>query len=179
MTDDNDELEIAVELVNTYWVLADPQDSLTSVSAFQGTLRGLGHGDLARQLGAADLPRLRRLRERLWPVFAASSTAQAAAALNPLLSEVGAVPQLVEGPGGVWQLRVGGGLRGVDALQAMLAGALGAQVAAQGTNRLGVCHAPPCQCVYVDRTRPGTRLFCCDQCNDRAAAAAYRRRRRG
>lgn len=179
MTDASDDLDIAVELVNTYWVLAEPPDRLTSVAAFQEVLSGLGHRDLARQLKAGDLPRLLRLRERLWPVFAAPSPAEAAALLNTLLGEAGAVTQLAQDPSGDWALRVGAGLRGIEALEARLPGALAAQVAAQGTDRLGICHAPPCQCVYVDRTRPGTRRFCCDQCNDRAAATAYRRRRRG
>jgi hypothetical protein len=30
----------------------------------------------------------------------------------------------------------------------------------------------------VDRTRAGTRKYCCTYCNDRYAARAYRRRKR-
>lgn len=180
MTDYGSEVDadLAVELVNTHYALANPPDRLTTVAAFQRVLEDLGQRDLARQLGPGDLARLRRLRERLWPVFAASTPAEAAALLNPMLREEAAVPQLVERAGGVWALRTGDDRRGIDALEARLPAALAAHVAAHGTGRLGVCHAPPCQCVYVDRTRPGTRRFCCDQCNDRAAAAAYRGRRR-
>jgi len=36
--------------------------------------------------------------------------------------------------------------------------------------------AAPCDCVFVDRTGPRARKYCCDQCNDRAAAAAYYKR---
>ncbi len=178
MTDGGDLVDVAVELVNTHYVLADPPDRLTSVAVFQKILENLGQGDLARQMHANDLERLRRLRERLWPVFAAPSAAEAAALLNPMLRETTVLPQLVEGPSGVWELQMGGGLRGVEAVEACLPAALAAHVATHGARRLGVCHAPPCQCVYVDRTRPGTRRFCCDQCNDRAAAAAYRNRRK-
>jgi predicted RNA-binding Zn ribbon-like protein len=179
MDDGADDLDIAVELVNTHWVLATPPDRLTAVDAFQEILRDLGHPELARQLRPNDLGRLRRLRERLWPVFAASSTAEAAALLNPMLREAGAVPQLVEDPGGAWDLRMGADRRGIEAVEARLPAALSLHLAGNGTRRLGVCHAAPCQCVYVDRTRPGTRRFCCDQCNDRAAAVAYRSRRKG
>ena len=38
--------------------------------------------------------------------------------------------------------------------------------------RPGVCHAGPCRCVYADRRARSSR-YCCGQCNDRAAAAAY------
>jgi predicted RNA-binding Zn ribbon-like protein len=176
MADGADDLDIAVELVNTLYVLATPPDRLTAVDVFQEILRGLGHPELAQLLRPGDLERLRRLRERLWPVFAATSTAEAAGLLNPMLRQAGAVPQLVEDVGGGWDLRMGADRRGIEALEARLPAALSLHVAGHGTRRLGVCHATPCQCVYVDRTRPGTRRFCCDQCNDRAAATAYRSR---
>jgi predicted RNA-binding Zn ribbon-like protein len=48
-----------------------------------------------------------------------------------------------------------------------------------GTGRLGVCGSDPCRCVFVDRTRAGTRKYCCTYCNDRFAARAYRRRKKG
>jgi predicted RNA-binding Zn ribbon-like protein len=178
MTDGIDDLDIAVELVNTDYFLADPPDQLTSAAAVQEILEELGHADLARQLEPGDLERLRRLRERLRPVFAAPTPAEAARLLNPMLREARAAPQLIEDPPGVWLLRPGADRRGIDALEARLPAALAAHVASVGTRRLGVCHAAPCRCVYVDRTRPGTRRYCCDQCNDRAAAAAYRSRRK-
>jgi predicted RNA-binding Zn ribbon-like protein len=53
------------------------------------------------------------------------------------------------------------------------------QVIRHGTARMGVCQAAPCNCVYIDRSRARTRRYCCDQCNDRAAIAAYRRRQAG
>jgi len=46
-------------------------------------------------------------------------------------------------------------------------------------SRMGVCQAAPCNCVYIDRSRARTRRYCCDQCNDRASIAAYRRRQSG
>ena len=174
MTDGTADLDIAIELVNTEHDLARP----TSIADFQAALGGLGQSELARQLRVEDRDRVVRLQARLRPVFAAPTAAAAAALLNPMLRDARTSPQLVEGPGGTWDLRAGVGLRGVEALEARLPAALAEHVAAHGVDRLGVCHAPPCRFVYVDRTRPGTRRYCSDQCNDRAAAAAYRRRRR-
>jgi predicted RNA-binding Zn ribbon-like protein len=64
----------------------------------------------------------------------------------------------------------------MPALRARLLAALSAHLIRHGTVRIGVCQAEPCTCVYVDRSRARTRRYCCDQCNDRAAASAYRRR---
>src|SRR6266567_243697 len=148
------DLDLAVELVNTYWVLASPPDRLTSIGAYQRILREAGEDNLAGQLGPADLPGLRGLRDSLHPVFAAGPAADAVALVDALLREA-AVPAR------------------------LTTAALAAQLTRSGTSRLGVCQAAPCTCVYVDRSRARTRRYCCDQCNDRAAAAAYRRRKNG
>ena len=55
--------------------------------------------------------------------------------------------------------------------------ALAAHLVRHGIARLGTCQAAPCNCVYVDHSRARTRRYCCDQCNDRAAATACRRRK--
>jgi len=58
-----------------------------------------------------------------------------------------------------------------------VADALAQAMAAGGPGRFGTCLADPCRCVYVDRTRSGRQRYCCELCNDRIAAAAYRSRR--
>jgi predicted RNA-binding Zn ribbon-like protein len=179
MTDEEElDVDVAVELVNTEWVLADPPDRLTEVEVFRDVLRDLGRMDLAEQLKDSDLERLRRLRLRLHPVFAAGTPEEMAALLNPWLREVGAVPQLVTGECGRLELHLSGARTGIDRLECALPVALAAHAARHDVRRLGVCQAAPCRCVYVDRTRPATRRYCCDACNDRVAARAYRRRRR-
>jgi predicted RNA-binding Zn ribbon-like protein len=75
----------------------------------------------------------------------------------------------------LWGLGRRSGAIGLPALAARLPAALAAHVARHGLTRLGSCAAHPCACVYVDRTRAGRRRYCCDLCNDRAAAA-YRNR---
>src|SRR5882762_8045721 len=173
----SDDLDLAVLLLNSVDLLADPPDRLT-VDWYSAVLTQAGHPDLAAALHPADLTPLRRLRERLRPVFTASSAVEAATLLNPLLAEGQAIPMLTANDDGKIVLRVAPTATGYPALAARLPAALATSVATHGVTRLGTCDAGPCACVYVDRTRSGRRRYCCDLCNDRAAAAAYRSRRR-
>lgn len=172
-----DDLALAVELVNTVWVLSSPPDRLTDIGVYRAVLDRAGETQLADALAPRDLGTLRDLRERLRPVFHAHKPERAAALVNALLREADAVPQLVSDPPGEHiTLAWGAGRHGYDALATRLLGALATHIATNGTDRLGICAAAPCDCVFVDRTRPKTRKYCCDQCNDRAAAAAYYKR---
>jgi predicted RNA-binding Zn ribbon-like protein len=79
---------------------------------------------------------------------------------------------------------VGGGISVIGTgpggdLPARLLAAVAEHIGRSGVARLGVCASDPCRCAFVDRTRAGTRRYCCTVCNDRAAARAYRRRRSG
>lgn len=173
-----DDLDLAVELINTVYELADPADRLTDVSFFQRGLRDLGEPALADEIVPYDLQPLRILRDRLRVVFLAETPADAVPLLNALLRETNAVPQLRAAAAGGVRLDWGAGRHGYSALAARLPGALTAFIIEHGVRRLGVCAAAPCECVFVDRTRPGNRRYCCEQCNDRVSAAAYRGRRR-
>ncbi|WP_232242912.1 MULTISPECIES: CGNR zinc finger domain-containing protein [Streptacidiphilus] len=170
------DLDLAVELVNTVYALAAPPDRLTNTGAYQHILREARQDALADELTPADLPALRELRDSIAPLFAATDLTSASTLLNPLLSDAALVPQLATTDDGAhWVLSTG--LHGLAALRARLLGALAAHLVRHGTARLGVCQAAPCTCAFVDRSRARTRRYCCDQCNDRAAATAYRRRR--
>jgi predicted RNA-binding Zn ribbon-like protein len=112
-------------------------------------------------------------------VFAEDDEDRAAMRLNALLERAGAVPQLVA-DGDSWVLRHTPGAAGPSArLIAEASAVLAEAVSGLGWERLGVCGAAPCTCVFVDRSRSGTRRYCCRLCADRAATAAYRARRRG
>ncbi len=169
------DLDLAAELVNTHWVLASPPDRLTDIGAYQRILRDAGEETLAAELAGPDLGELRALREELRPVFAARDTEAAAGILDRLLRDA-APPARLAAEGGAARWDWGAGQHGIAALRTRLLVALATQLIRHGTSRIGVCHASPCDCVYVDRSRARTRRYCCDQCNDRAAAAAYRRR---
>jgi predicted RNA-binding Zn ribbon-like protein len=173
--DHDHDLDLAVELVNTYWVLAQPPERLTDVAAFQAILERAGDADLARALRPEDLDELRRLRDEIEPVFS-EPLDRAGARLDELLAAA-QVPVRIAVHDGKAQWASGADRTGLAALRGRLLLALADQLVRHGTARIGVCQAPPCNCVYVDRSRARTRRYCCDQCNDRAAAAAYRRRR--
>jgi predicted RNA-binding Zn ribbon-like protein len=171
------DVELALLLVNSHDLLEEPPDRLHDLEWLTHVLDRSGHASLGGQLTTRDLPRLRRLREELRTVFESDDDATAAAVLNPLMQRARAVPLIdVDREGGT-SLRVGMGLSGIAALEARLPAALAAYVAEHGTRRLGVCGSDPCRCVFVDRTRAGTRKYCCSSCNDRRAAREYRRRR--
>lgn len=167
------DLDLAVVLLNTLDLLEDPADRLSDLGWWRDALRKTGHPRMAAAQRRADLPRLRELRETLRAVFECRSEADAAAVLNPALLDAGAVVQLRPDGLGVTGTGPGGDLA------ARLLAAVAAHVAEHGVARLGVCSSDPCRCAYVDRTRAGTRRYCCTLCNDRAAARAYRRRRAG
>jgi predicted RNA-binding Zn ribbon-like protein len=180
------DLDLAVLLVNTVDLLEDPPDRLDDLEWLADAFKRVGHDEIAVDLRPRDLPRLRELRTALRKAFEASDAHAAAAALNPQLERAGAVfllvvddpDQLPAGSAQHVRFAVGSGKRGIAALCARLPAAVAAQIARQGAERLGVCASDPCQCAFVDRTRAGTRRYCCSYCNDRAAARAYRQRKR-
>jgi predicted RNA-binding Zn ribbon-like protein len=170
------DLDLAVELINTHWVLASPPDRLTDIAVFRRILRDRGEHTLASQLLPNDLPALRTLRTQVKPVFAAATTGAAVAILDPLLRDATIPARLAPADGSArWDW--GADQLGITALRSRLLAALATHLTRHGTTRLGICQADPCRCVYLDRSRARTRRYCCDQCNDRAAAAAYRRRK--
>ncbi len=172
-----DPVAIAVDLANTWDVLEAEPERLRGVD---GLRRFLSERSIrgAASVGERDVARVRAFRDELRAVFEERDEREAAALLNGLLEGSGAVPRLVQAAGG-WSLQhtpVAGGA--VSRLMADAAAALAEVVSATGWARLGVCDAEPCTCVFVDRTRGGTRRYCCRLCADRAATAAYRARRR-
>jgi predicted RNA-binding Zn ribbon-like protein len=166
-------VSFAVAFLNTHDALADPPDRL-SVAVVRRLASHYGHPHLARDLRERDLEPLRSLRERLRPVFAAPAPAKAGA-LDAVLRAAGATARF---PPDAGRLTATGGRDAVARLGVVLADALAAALATGGPDRFGTCAGDPCRCVYLDRTRAGRQRYCCQLCNDRESAAAYRRRRR-
>jgi len=169
-------LDLAVALVNTWDLLADPSDLLADDRAADRFLRRHGYPDDAAAL--AGVGELRAVRDRLRAVFHTADRAAAAELLNRLLADSAAVPRLLPA-GDRWQLTAGPAEPGARRVAAVAATGLAGFVAERGFERLGTCAAAPCDCAYVDRSRAGTRRYCCTYCADRVAASAYRARRRG
>jgi predicted RNA-binding Zn ribbon-like protein len=173
------DLDLAVLLVNSYDALAQPPDRLHDLAWLTGVLARVGHRPIADALAPDDLAALLELRSGLRAAFEAAEVAAAARVLNPMMAAADAVPALVSdlGSPSTARLATGEGAEGLEALRIRLPVAVAQRIAARGVSSLGACHADPCHCVFVDRTRAGTRRYCCGWCNDRAAARAYRRRR--
>jgi predicted RNA-binding Zn ribbon-like protein len=168
-------LALAIAFLNTYDALEDPPDFLSV-----DLVRRLGrkHGIDLEQLAEIDVERLRDLRERLRPVFAEPEPAAKVAALDTVLEAEATGAGLVERDGHI-RLHASGGRDPLGAFAVLLADALAQAMATSSPSRFGTCAADPCRCVYVDRTRAARQRYCCELCNDRMAAAAYRRRSSG
>jgi predicted RNA-binding Zn ribbon-like protein len=175
---DTDAVGLAVGLVNTWDVLADPPDVIRDVPQIARWLRlheEPGLEEAARRLTRSDLDRLRTVRDRLRQAFEAPDEADAVAALNGLLLETAAIPQLAaETRNWTYAPR---SKRTSDFVAAVTATGLLGAIQAGGWERFGVCAGAPCRCVYVDRSRNRSRTYCCQLCADRVNQAAYRRRR--
>lgn len=170
-------LRLAVALLHTYWVLQDPVDQL-SVARLRSAGRELGLTEVTDPLGESDLPWLRDLRERLYQVFAAPDPVARVATLNEVLAEVSAGTAVEAAPDGTLRLAPLPRPGRAGPFAALVTGALARAAATGGTDRFGVCVADPCRAPYLDRTRAGRQRYCCEPCNNRAAAAAYRSRSR-
>ena len=104
----------------------------------------------------------------------------AADVVNAMLRRTGAHPELDRRPDGGWSIHFHGPdttfARGWAAgIAAGLAMAMGGDLG----SRLGVCAAPGCDRVWVDRSRNTHRRFCSVRCQNRVKAAAHRRRATG
>jgi predicted RNA-binding Zn ribbon-like protein len=103
----------------------------------------------------------------------------AAEAVNRLLRETGARPQLDRAPGEPWAVHFHGADDSYSVgWTAGCATALALAVGSELAGRLGVCRAPRCDRVYVDMSKNSVRQFCSGACQSRVKAAAFRARRR-
>jgi predicted RNA-binding Zn ribbon-like protein len=175
MTQPAEPVDLAVALVNTYDLLNDPPDGLRDDATARRFLDRHGYPADAAALGGVD--ELRAGRDRLRAFFHAEPGLAAAGVLNELLADTGAVTRLEAAADG-WRVTAGPAEPGVRRIVAVAAAGLAAFVAERGFARIGTCAGAPCDCAFVDRTRPGTRRYCCTYCADRVAAADYRRRKR-
>jgi len=175
-------LKLAIAFVNTYDLLEDPPDRLSAARAAHIT-RFYGFVDLAESLAGLsnrDVDRLRTVRSGLYAIFAAPDPAATVAAVNAALDDAHVKPRVVLDDGGQVRLTAALESPGDDpaaALSALVVDALAHALTVGGPDRFGTCAGDPCRCVYIDRTRAGRQRFCCQLCNDRMAAAAYRSRR--
>lgn len=177
--------EYAVGLVNSEQP-ARGTDALTSLDALRQLL---GPGSHAAALAdEADVPRLRAVRSRLRAVFesaAEGDESRAVDLLNRLLVEYPVSP-LISGHdhpsdrvGPRWHLHLADNASTASATFAAVAcTGLAIHLTTLGTDRLGICQAPPCRNAYLDTSTNRSRRYCSDRCATRANVAAYRARKR-
>ncbi len=129
---------------------------------------------------ARELRAVHRLRTRLREVFDLADRGERDAvvvALNTLISDAQAVPQLVEHDGLPLHLHYTPAQAPLDQrLGAEMAVALAVVVRDGGIERLRVCVTPDCGRVLVDLTKNRSRRYCDTQCANRQHVAAYRKR---
>jgi predicted RNA-binding Zn ribbon-like protein len=169
------EVDLAVDLVNTWDVLDDEPEFLRDLSHLRRFLLDHGLKHEAEVATEHDLARLRALRRRVRSIFEAESEVEAVETLNGLLAD--AIPQLRSAQGRwVFSFEARRERDLADRLGPRVAAALLEAIRAHGWERFGICDALPCRCVFVDRSRNRSRRYCSQLCADRVAAAAYRRR---
>lgn len=180
-------LEAAVALVNN---LTDGERHGRRYAAPTGTglptaaaaaLTASGQARVPEQLPGDSAVYLTRAAQVMRGVFEAMEEGRvddAAAAVNRLLRETGARPQLDRVAGEPWQVHFHGSSDSYGVgWSAGCATALALAVGSELAGRLGVCSAPHCDRVYVDTSRNSVRRFCSAPCQSRVKAAAFRARR--
>lgn len=172
-------VRLATDLVNTLG-MPSRREELPDAAALRGFLDD--HDvSYSGPLSDDDVARVRALRSRLRDVFLSDEAGAAAARLNALLADAGALPQLTNHDGQRWHFH----FRPADGslpqwLAAEAAMGLATVFRDHGIARLATCAAPDCDDVFVDTTRNRSRRYCDPStCGNRAHVAAYRQRRAG
>jgi len=127
----------------------------------------------------AELDAVRRLRGRLGQLWEMDAD-EAAALVNALLREAGALPQLVKHGGWDYHLHATSPEAPLAHRMAVEHAMAFADVIRTGQlRRLRVCAAHDCDNVHVDLSKNRSRRFCGTACANRVNVAAYRTRRAG
>ena len=154
----------------------EPSDTLDSVADLDAwyeeySYTGRRDGDLA------ELDAVRALRPVLRDLLT-SDRDTAAHRVNTMLSEAGALPQLVRHDPFDWHLHaVPPGASLVTRITVEAAMAMVDVVRQDEVSRLSTCADGDCEALVLDLSRNRSRRFCSTACGNRNAVAAYRARR--
>jgi len=171
-------LTACTELINTGRASAgDGLRGVADVASF-----GRRYAFAGRPAGPADVERLRSHRARLDAVAVACEAGDddaASAMLNALLTETGAVPQIVAHDGRGPHIHVSRPTAPLaDRMAAHFAMSLAELVVAGESRRIRSCASPTCQTLFIDLSRNRSRRYCNSRtCGNRLHVAAYRARR--
>jgi predicted RNA-binding Zn ribbon-like protein len=166
----------AAELINTG--RSRDGEGLRGVADVAAFGRRYGLGGRAQ---AADGPALRAYRARLDAIVTACEAGDSPAAvrlINALLTETGAIPQIVAHDGRGPHIHVSRPAAPMaDRIAAHLAMGLAELLVAGESGRLRSCASPACRDVFLDESRNRSRRYCDRRtCGNRLHVAAYRAR---
>jgi predicted RNA-binding Zn ribbon-like protein len=169
-------LALSVDLVNSRANGAEALGDLAALRVFLDEHEISG----SRSLTADDLEEVHALRPRLRAVWGARDMRTAAAVVNGLVAEAGALPQLTDHDGHDWHLHwTPTSARVAQRLAADTGMGLAEVLRDEGALRLRGCEAPGCDAVFVDLSRNRSRRYCdTGNCGNRVHVAAYRARLR-
>jgi predicted RNA-binding Zn ribbon-like protein len=179
-----DWVELCLTIVNDLAIEARQGRPVAGDAGLRDAFADLAGNALTRQfeLSLADVDDLASAARRLHVAIdacIARDLLTAAFALNTVLAEFGAVPNLHAAPGEVPHLAFhAADAPIVDAWAAESATALAFLVGTHQTHRLGQCSAELCDAYYLDSTKNASRRYCSLACQNRAKSAAYRQKRR-
>lgn len=129
-----------------------------------------------RDLSTDELVEVRRTRTLLENVWLRDRDSTVRA-VNHILSEAGACPQLVRHDGFDWHVHATGpGAPLAERIRVETAMALVDVIRTDATDRLRECEADACRAVFVDLSKNGSKRFCRVQCGNRMAQRALRAR---
>ena len=174
-------LEADAALVNTRGERdGQAADTLTDSPALDAFLQAWAFtgSRAAGAEGADELAAVLALRGGLARLWQVGEPAVVAEAVNRLLADGGALPQLVRHDGWDWHLHATPPDAPLGTRMAVEAGMALLDVVRSGElDRLKVCEADGCSDVHVDLSRNRSRRYCGTRCGNRADAAAYRARK--
>jgi predicted RNA-binding Zn ribbon-like protein len=153
----------------------DRLDYQTIVGRLNEILRT--YGEQNPEVTYADLDDLKVVSRKLYAVFVAQDTQQAAALLNELLTEHAYAPRLSCHNGTPWHIHVDSNDHAPwsEWFAASSALALATLLAEKQRNPGGVCAAADCGRPFIDLGKGGGRRYCSPRCATRERVAAYRR----
>jgi predicted RNA-binding Zn ribbon-like protein len=171
-------LASVVDLVNTA-PSAGVDELLPDVTALEAWVKAQDVSGIG-SLTETDLDAVRRLRDRLRPVFSCSDDATAARLVNELISQAPVTPRLTDHDGYAFHIHYfAEGASLVDHLAIDGGMALAQVIAAGERERLRLCEAPSCEQALVDLSRNRSKRYCdARTCGNRLHVAAYRSRQR-
>jgi predicted RNA-binding Zn ribbon-like protein len=167
----------AAVLVNTAAWRPGDEDTLLSVTDLERFLDEQGWSG-SRLRNEAELGAVRELRQRLRRLWELGE-AELVDAVNDVLSEAGALPQLVDHDGIGWHIHAVPQEAPLATRMAVEAAMAFVDVIRAGElDRLKTCAASDCDDVVVDLSRNRSKRFCEGGCGNREHVRAYRDRQR-